>query len=97
MSDLEYVEPNSLEDVFANLDPDDPAIRPIAGGTALMLMMKAGFFRPVRLVSLRQIARSPNSFDRAPTASFRIGALTPLAELEHSPEMRRHVPVVSRR
>jgi CO/xanthine dehydrogenase FAD-binding subunit len=28
---------------------------PLAGGTALMLMMKAGVFRPQKLVSLRKI------------------------------------------
>ena len=37
------------------LDPDDPTVRAIAGGTALMLMMKAGVFRPTRLVSLRKL------------------------------------------
>ena len=45
----------SLRDALRCLMPDDPAVRPIAGGTALMLMMKAGVFQPARLVSLRAI------------------------------------------
>src|ERR1039458_421532 len=55
MTSFELVEPRSLEEAFALLDRDDPAVRPIAGGTALTLMMKGGLFRPLRLVSLRRI------------------------------------------
>ncbi len=55
MSPFELVEPNSLGEAIGLLDPEDPAVRPIAGGTALMLMMKAGVFRPTRLVSLRKL------------------------------------------
>jgi CO/xanthine dehydrogenase FAD-binding subunit len=40
MSAFELVEPSSLGEALGLLDPDDPAVRPIAGGTALMLMMK---------------------------------------------------------
>jgi carbon-monoxide dehydrogenase medium subunit len=96
MSDLEYIEPNSLEGVFALLDPDDPAVRPIGGGTALMLMMKAGMYKPRRLVSLRQIGNRFDSFAQTTDGSaFRIGALTTFAQLEHSPEIRAHFPVIS--
>ena len=56
MTPFDLVEPASLDEAIALLDPDDPTVRPIAGGTALMLMMKAGVFRPTRLVSLRKLA-----------------------------------------
>ena len=55
MTPFELAEPASLREALALLDPDDPTVRPIAGGTALMLMMKAGVFRPTRLVSLRKL------------------------------------------
>ena len=55
MTPFELAEPKTLSDAVKLLDPDDPTIRPIAGGTALMLMMKAGVFRPAKLVSLRGI------------------------------------------
>ena len=55
MIPFELAEPNSLAEAIKLLDPDDATVRPIAGGTALMLMMKAGVFRPERLVSLRKI------------------------------------------
>ena len=56
MTPFELVEPASLDEAIALLDAEDPTVRPIAGGTALMLMMKAGVFRPTRLVSLRKLA-----------------------------------------
>ena len=58
MIPFELAEPRSLSQSIALLDPDDPAVRPIAGGTALMLMMKSGFFKPIRLVSLRRSRRA---------------------------------------
>ena len=95
MTSFELVEPRSLEEAFALLDRDDPTVRPIAGGTALMLMMKGGLFRPLRLVSLRRI--EPRFAGIAfGDGSIRIGAMTPLATLEHSSEIRRHLPVVTR-
>lgn len=95
MTPFELVEPRSLEEAFALLDRDDPAVRPIAGGTALMLMMKGGLFRPLRLVSLRRIEPRFAGIDFG-DGSVRIGAMTPLATLEHSPEIGRHLPVVTR-
>ena len=55
MTPFELIEPATLKDAIAAIDPDDPTVRPIAGGTALMLMMKAGMFQPRRLVSLRKL------------------------------------------
>ena len=51
MTPFELAEPETLPEALALLDPDDASVRPIAGGTALMLMMKAGVFRPTKLVS----------------------------------------------
>ena len=55
MTPFELAEPKTLKEAVGLLDADDPTVRPIAGGTALMLMMKAGVFRPTKLVSLRAI------------------------------------------
>ena len=46
MMAFELLEPGSLKEAIALIDPDDPEVRPIAGGTALMLMMKAGYSGP---------------------------------------------------
>ena len=55
MIPFEMVEPTSLQEAVSLLDPQEPTIRPVAGGTALMLMMKAGVFAPSRLVCLHRI------------------------------------------
>src|SRR5437762_504692 len=52
---FELAEPRSLREAIASLDAKDPSVRPISGGTALMLMMKAGMLRPSRLVSLGKL------------------------------------------
>jgi carbon-monoxide dehydrogenase medium subunit len=96
MTPFELVEPASLGEAIALLDPDDPAVRPIAGGTALMLMMKAGVFRPRRLVSLRKLARLNARIAAAPDGALTIGAMTPLALVERSSEVARVAPVIPR-
>ena len=57
MTPFDLAEPKSLSEAVKLLNPDDPTVRPIAGGTALMLMMKAGVFRPAKLISLRNIEK----------------------------------------
>jgi carbon-monoxide dehydrogenase medium subunit len=95
MSSFEFVEPRSLQDAFALLDREDPAVRPIGGGTALMLMMKSQIYKPRRLVSLRHVGGRFCGFSLRPDgSSFRIGAMTTFAELEHSAEIRQHLPVI---
>ncbi|MEJ2374668.1 MAG: FAD binding domain-containing protein [Pseudolabrys sp.] len=96
MIPFELVEPTSLKDAVALIDPDDPAVRPIAGGTALMLMMKAGVFQPRRLISLRKIDGDMSGIAASSDGALTIGALTPLAALEHSAEVVRHAPVIPR-
>ena len=96
MTPFELVEPTSLKDAIALIDPDDPNVRPIAGGTALMLMMKAGVFRPRRLVSLRRLGGAMSGLSAAPSGELTIGALTSLAAVEHSPEVARHTPALAR-
>ncbi len=94
MTTFDLVEPRTLDDALAQLDSDDPAVRPIGGGTALMLMMKAQIFKPVRLVSLRHLAGFSGITVAPDGRAVRIGAMTTFAELEHSPEIARHLPVI---
>jgi aerobic carbon-monoxide dehydrogenase medium subunit len=96
MTPFELNEPASLKEAIALIDQDDPEVRPIAGGTALMLMMKAGVFRPQRLVSLRKLGGRFTRIAAMPSGELTIGALAPLSALEHSPEVVRHAPVIVR-
>jgi aerobic carbon-monoxide dehydrogenase medium subunit len=100
MNRFELAEPATLTEALALLDPDDPAVRVIAGGTALVLMMKARLFQPTRLVSLRRLGGGRNGALRGmrldERGGWRIGAMTPLAELEYSPQIATALPVINR-
>jgi len=96
MTPFELLEPATLKQAIGLIDPDDPEVRPIAGGTALMLMMKAGVFRPRRLVSLRKLGDGFARIAVGPSGDLTIGALAPLATVEHSSDIARHAPVIVR-
>jgi carbon-monoxide dehydrogenase medium subunit len=91
MAPFELAEPRSLPEAFALLQDD--GARPMSGGTALMLMMKAGVLRPTRLVSLRFLPLKGITND---AGGLRIGAMTTMRELEKSPEVARGWPVITR-
>ncbi len=95
MTPFELAEPGTLEEALQLLDPDDASVRPLGGGTALMLMMKAGVFAPTRLVSLRKITALKRIAVGA-DGGLVIGALTPLSDVEHSAEVARRAGVVVR-
>ncbi len=94
MIPFELVEPRSLAEAIALLDPEDTAVRPMSGGTAIMLMMKAGVLRPTRLVSLARLEL--DGIEQGPEGELRIGALTRLADIERSALVRRGWPVIAR-
>jgi carbon-monoxide dehydrogenase medium subunit len=97
MLSFDVVEPKSLPEAFDHLASGDSAVRPMGGGTALMLMIKAQIFKPTRLVNLRRLGGSFSGFSLSEDGnSIRIGAMTTFSELEHSPLIQRHFPVVTR-
>ena len=65
----------------------------MSGGTALMLMMKAGVLRPTRLVSLRRLGL--DRIENAPGGELRVGAMVTLRALEKSPALKGW-PVITR-
>jgi carbon-monoxide dehydrogenase medium subunit len=95
MSPFALEEPSSLAEALALLDPNDPGVRAIAGGTALMLMMKSGLYRPQRLISLRRLGPALTGIQAAADGGIEIGAMVRLAELERSPAVRGVAPVIA--
>jgi aerobic carbon-monoxide dehydrogenase medium subunit len=96
MKAFDLVEPVTLEEAVTLLDSQDRTVRAIAGGTALMLMMKARLFHPTRLVSLRKLNGDLRGIHAGEAGQLRIGAMTSLAELEYSPQLARDLPAMSR-
>jgi aerobic carbon-monoxide dehydrogenase medium subunit len=91
---FELMQPRSLGEALSLLDPHDTSVRPMAGGTALMLMMKTGVFRPRRLVSLEKLEMA--KIDTGPAGELRLGAMARLADIERSPIVKRGWPVIVR-
>ena len=89
MSPFELAEPKSLPAALALLDAE--GARPLSGGTALMLMMKAGVLRPTRLVSLRQLGLEAIEARVEAGGELRIGAMATLRSLERDGLLKRTV------
>jgi carbon-monoxide dehydrogenase medium subunit len=96
MKSFELLEPNTLTEAVALLDPADSSVRAMAGGTALMLMMKARLFQPTRLVSLHRLNGTLRGVRSSDDGSLSIGAMTSLRELERSPILAASTPTIAR-
>lgn len=96
MTPFELLQPKSLKQAIGLLDPDDPTVRPVAGGTALMLMMKAGVFTPTRLISLAKIEPEYSSITISTSGEMRIGAMVTLSLLERQKGVAAAFPVIAR-
>jgi aerobic carbon-monoxide dehydrogenase medium subunit len=90
MNPFELAEPASLPEAIALLGIENA--RPLSGGTALMLMMKAGVLRPARLVSLRKLGLDEVRAD----GELRIGAMASLRALERSAPVKAGWPAITR-
>jgi carbon-monoxide dehydrogenase medium subunit len=93
MNAFEYAAPRTLDEALAVLGEHGDEARVIAGGTALVTMMRQRLVRPSYLVSLREIA----GLDRIEAANggLRLGALVTHREVETSPRVRERLPVLA--
>ena len=96
MIPFELLEPRSLREAAALLDAGEPSVRPVAGGTAVMLMMKLGVLRPSRLVSLRAVEKRYSDISLGADGELHIGAMATLTALERSAVIRKEAPVITR-
>jgi len=96
MTPFELLEPRTLREAAGLLASAEPSVRPIAGGTAVMLMMKMGVLRPSRLISLRAVEKRYSAIEAGADGGLSIGALATLAALERSPVVKLRAPVIIR-
>jgi aerobic carbon-monoxide dehydrogenase medium subunit len=92
LSPFELAEPRSLAEAFPLLAEE--GARAMSGGTALMLMMKAGVLRPKRLVSLRRLGL--DRIERGPKGELTLGAMATLRSLERSALVKSEWAVITR-
>ncbi|HEU4342590.1 MAG TPA: xanthine dehydrogenase family protein subunit M [Candidatus Binatia bacterium] len=93
MIPFEYQTPRSLKEVHATLKQFGPDAKLIAGGTALVIMMKQRLVRPSCLVSLRSV-RGLNGIELK-DGGLRIGGLATHREVETSSLVRRRLPILA--
>ena len=95
MKPFEIQSPDSVENAVSFLQQDNSLIKAMSGGTALMLMMKAGVYEPQSLIHLSNVSALKGiSIDAQ--GVLHIGAMTTLSELEHSPLIQQHFSVISK-
>ncbi len=92
MIPFEYRTPKSLKEVHANLKEFGSDAKLIAGGTALVIMMKQRLVRPSCLISLRSV-RGLNGIE-IQDGGLRIGGLATHRQVETSPLLRRRLPML---
>ncbi|MDQ6820415.1 MAG: xanthine dehydrogenase family protein subunit M [Actinomycetota bacterium] len=82
---FDYAAPETLEEAIRVLAEGGPDAKLLAGGHSLLPLMKLRLAAPSLLVDLRKVA-GLHGVQRE-NGSWRIGALTPHAELEHTSEL----------
>ena len=88
---FEYYEPSSLDEAFAILEAHGDEAHLLAGGTALVLLMRLGLVMPAHVVSLRRID-GLREIGILPNGGLEIGALVTHAEIERSALVQRFFP-----
>jgi carbon-monoxide dehydrogenase medium subunit len=92
MKPFDYLAPRTLAEAVEALAKHNGQARMIAGGTDLLLKMKAGRLAPKVVVNIKRIPELRClSFD----SHLTLGALTTLEELRRSPIIREHYPALA--
>jgi carbon-monoxide dehydrogenase medium subunit len=93
MISFEYRTPKTLKEVHQELKQFGADAKLIAGGTALVIMMKQRLVRPACLVSLRAVRGLSGLAQK--DGGIKIGGLTTHREVETSSLVRRQIPLLA--
>ena len=91
---FEYHTPKNLQEVHQDLKQFGTDAKLIAGGTALIIMMKQRLVRPTCLISLRSVPRLNTISEKG--GGLKIGSLVTHNELETNPLVRRRLPLLAK-
>jgi len=90
---FELIEPSSVAEAVAALGGADGEARLVAGGTALVPMLRMGLLRPGRVISLHRIAELGRF--AVSGGSLHVGAMVTMAAIGRSPEIARGWPLLA--
>jgi len=89
---FDFFEPSTLEEVFTIMEQYGEQVRPLAGGTDMIPLIRFGLLQPSQLVSLKNL-RELKGIKRQGQV-LHIGAMTTLSELAGSPTIKQDLPVL---
>lgn len=89
---FEYYDPTTLDESLDLLSQFGDQARPLAGGQSLVPLMNFRLARPAHVIDLNGVREL--SYLRAENGELRIGAMTRQRELECSPEVANHWPLL---
>lgn len=88
MRTFEYSRAGTIDEALSLLGQDgEDLVRPLAGGTDLLPLMKADIVAPTRLIDIKRASDLPSGIDET-RDGLEIGALTTLTEIETSQVIR---------
>src|SRR5690606_13411113 len=93
MQEVRYVAPKSLDEAVALLAGANGTGRILAGGTDLLVQMRAGVVAPSLIIDVKKLPEMMSS-TKEKDGGFRIGAAVPGAEIEEHEELHRTWPGV---
>ena len=84
MTEIQYLAPGTLDEAVGAFAAAGDTARILAGGTDLLVQMRAGMVRPGLIVDIKKIAEM-NAIDEAADGGFIVGAAVAGAVLEEHP------------
>src|SRR5690349_9200614 len=93
MTDMQYLAPTTLEEAIGAFAAAGSAARILAGGTDLLVQMRAGIVKPGLIVDIKKIAEMTEIAETV-DGDFRIGAAVSGAELAEHPRFKKIWPGV---
>src|SRR4051812_49606204 len=93
MTELRYLAPRTLEEAIGAFAAAGSAARILAGGTDLLVQMRAGTVRPGLIVDIKRIDEM-TGIEETADGGFRIGAAVSGATLAEHPRFGRAWPCV---
>ena len=93
MTNIQYLAPGTLDEAVSAFAAAGDGARILAGGTDLLVQMRAGMVRPGLIVDIKKIAEM-TSVEETADGGFRVGAAVSGAELEEHPDFGKVWPGV---
>ena len=94
MPNIKLLQPTSLDEAVSLLAKSDDQTKVVAGGTALVIILKNRLISPSLLVSLARL-RDLGYIKHEPGIGLRIGGLVTIREAETSPVIREKQPTLA--